>query len=99
MPTTPEVAQRVSLVRGVEVHRYLETKQGGNSYCHVTVAGEVAIQLDTISIKSHQYLSTGEQCRIIEYTAYEIDTYIIADYQFLKQSRHYEIHTEGKHLS
>lgn len=98
MPPTPEVAQRVSLVRRIKVGRYLKAQQCRDADSHIGIAREVAVELNAIAIECHQNFPTGEQRRIVEHAADEIDTDIVADDHLLEHTYYNKVYPKGKHL-
>ena len=76
----------------------MESQQKRNSDCHITITGEVAINLQSITINAHQILDTRIQSRVLENTLYKIDTDIIGNYCFLEETAHYKKDSSTEHL-
>ncbi len=55
----------------------MEAQQQGNADSHITVTGEVAINLQGIAIDPHQILHPRIESRIIKDTFYKIDADIV----------------------
>ena len=98
MPATPEIGDTLRTVRGVEVHGKTEAQQQGNTDSHITITGEVAIDLKGIAIDTQEILHTTIERGIIEDAVHKIQGDIIADDCFLKKTNGNEITSLGKHL-
>ncbi len=77
MPAMPEIGYTIGLIRRIEVNRESESQQQGKTYRHITIPRKVAINLQGITIDTHQIFQPRVQARIIKDTLYEIHTDII----------------------
>ena len=76
----------------------MEAKQQGYSYRHIAIARKIAIDLQRITIYSHQVLYSRIERRIIEDALYKVHADIIGYHGLLKQSAHYQKNAVPEHL-
>ena len=98
MPAVPEVGHTVRLIGRIEVDREAESQQKGDTDSHVTVSGEIAIDLQGISINAEKVFDTGIQARIVEDSFYEIDTDVVGNHSFLEQTADNQENSLSEHL-
>lgn len=67
MPSVPKLVQAERLIRQVEVLAQIKAHDGGNADAHVAVAGEVAIDLGTVTDHRHETLEAGVEERVVEH--------------------------------
>ena len=56
----------------------MEPQQQSDTDSHVTISGEVAVNLQSISVKPHQVLNSRIESGIVKDTLYKVDTDIVA---------------------
>lgn len=66
MPPPPKFRNGSGLIRGIEIDIEMEAQQQGNADSHITVTGEVAINLQGIAINTYQILHPRIKSRIIK---------------------------------
>mgnify|MGYP007098451509 FL=1 len=71
MPPPPKFRNGSGLIRGIEIDIEMEAQQQGNADSHITVTGEVAINLQGIAINTYQILHPRIKSRIIKNTLYK----------------------------
>ena len=98
MPAVPEVGHTVRLIGRIEVDREAESQQKGDADSHVTVSGEIAIDLQGISINAEKVFDTGIQAGIVEDSFYEIDTDVVGNHSFLEQTADDQENSLSEHL-
>ena len=98
MPATPEVGNGIGLPRRVEVHRDRETEQGRDTYRHIAIAREVAIDLYGVAIETQEHLTAGEERGIVENAIDEVLRDIVGDDTLLRQSDEHEVGAHAKEL-
>lgn len=98
VPPPPELRNGSGLIGRIEVDIEMETQQQGNANSHITVTGEVAINLQGIAIDTHQILHPRIKSRIIKDTLYEVDADIVRYDRFLEESTHDEEDSTPEHL-
>ena len=67
MPPSPEISYRCGKVGTVEVLGQVDVEQSGTSQRHVSITGEVHVDLESIGIGCKQQRQTGEGVDIIIY--------------------------------
>ena len=86
VPSVPELGNRRTLVRAVEVLRKVKSEQKSNSDSHIAVARKVAVNLKGKTVDSEQILQARIERRVVENSLDKVDAYIVADDCFLEQS-------------
>ena len=66
VPPSPEVSNAVTFVRGIEVHREVETQQQCNTNGHIAIPAEVAVNLHGITIYSQQVFEARVERRVVK---------------------------------
>ena len=94
----PELCYTIRFIWRIKVQRESETEQQSKTYCHITIAREIAINLQRIAIHPKEILHSRIQRRIVEYSLYEVYTYIVRYYRFLEKSAHYEEYSLSEHF-
>ena len=84
MPPPPKFRNGSGLIRGIEIDIEMEAQQQGNADSHITVTGEVAINLQGIAINTHQILHPRIKSRIIKNTLYKVNADIVRYNRFLE---------------
>ena len=92
VPTTPEVGDTRTAVRGVEV-----AQQQCDADGHVAVAAEIAIDLHGVAIYTEQILESGIEVGVVEDAVDKVERDIVADDGLLEQSDDDEVYTLGEH--
>ena len=98
VPTAPELGDGLGLVRAVEVLGKLETEQEGNTYRHVGVAREVAVNLEGVAIDGKEILESTVEVWLVEDALDEVDGDVVGDDGFLEESRDDEEDACAEHL-
>lgn len=86
MPASPEFRDGRRLVRRIKVHIKPETQQQCDPDRHIRIAGEIAIDLQGITIHTQQIFHPRIEQRGIEYAVDEIQTDIVGYNRFLEES-------------
>jgi len=79
VPPAPELGDGGRLIGCIEVLGEAEAEQQCDSYGHIGVAREVAVDLQCVAVDSHQTLESRIQSRLVEDTVHEVERYIIRD--------------------
>ena len=98
MPPPPKFRNGSGLIRGIEIDIEMEAQQQGNADSHITVTGEVAINLQGIAINTHQILHPRIKSRIIKNTLYKVNADIVRYNRFLEEPTHDEEDSTSEHL-
>lgn len=98
MPSTPEVGDGDACIRGIEIDGETESEQQGYAYRHITVSGEVAIDLERITVHSKQIFHPAVELGIVEYAVYKVETDVIADDGLLEESDDDEVDAAAEHF-
>ena len=53
MPPAPEILHRIRLIGSPEVRKQIKAQQSGNSSCHIRIACEIAVNLESVKYR-HQ---------------------------------------------
>ena len=95
----PELGYTFRLVRWTEIERESESEQQSDTDRHITISGEIAVNLKGVAVNAEQILNTGVKGWVVEDTFHKIHADIIRDNSLLKQSAENEKHAFSKHLS
>ena len=76
----------------------MKAQQQSDTDSHIAISGEVTVNLQSISVYSHQILETGIKGRIIKDTLHEVDTDIIGNDCFLEQTGENKENPPPEHL-
>ncbi len=82
----PEFRGVLCLEGSVEVFEEAVAHEEGNTYCHVAVAGEVAIELDGEAEGGHEILKATIEGRIVEHTLHEVAADEVGDDNLLDET-------------
>ena len=98
MPPPPKFRNGSGLIRRIEIDIEMEAQQQGNADSHITVTGEVAINLQGIAINTYQILHPRIKSRIIKNTLYKVNADIVRYNRFLEEPTHDEEDSTSEHL-
>ena len=97
VPTAPEVGNRRSLIGAVEVDVKSKSQKQRQTYGHIAIAREVAVDLQSIAIYAHKVLKTRVKRWIVEDAFHEVDADIVGNHYLLDGSAHYIHHAGAEH--
>jgi len=86
MPTAPEIGDGSSHIGHVEVDGQVEAHQGGETDSDIGIAGEIAVDLQSVTIHGQEVFHSGEELGTVEDAVHKVDADIIRDHAFLDEA-------------
>ena len=90
MPATPELGGRLRFEGGIEVVEKLIAHEQSETYSHVGIAGEVAIELNDETVDSHHHFKAGVESGVIVDSVDEVGTDEVGHNHFFNKTTHYQ---------